>query len=230
MTPEQQQYRPLWPDTPITHANELSEETLGELLCARREMLRWKAIANQNEEYLTQIKMNSPWLHALIRLIPEMKQHRNRLLLLAIAGLVSLPLWPAILIIVIFPKGRKLLWSLTAKVGSLNELLTKIWLRLNQGRRSSRMDSSDVTPLIYARPQSTETAPQHYSAEQRRWHLFQQLSPQKRFAVQGFNITQESLVNDGESRELLSTSRSEHSLIQIALAESPKQEQPTVYL
>jgi hypothetical protein len=56
------------------------------------------------------------------------------------------------------------------------------------------------------------------------------LSPQKRFSLQQFSVTQKSLIKDSEARQLLSTSRAEISLIKVALAKSITETPPPVHL
>lgn len=247
MTLRQQQHSPAQPEPPTANADELSEETLGELLYARREMLRWKTIAKQHEEHVRQLDANSPWLYALIRIMPKIKQHWKLLLLLIVGTLATLPIWPLILVVIIFPKGRELLWSLIAqltatfpgwriflrslsdKIGASTSLVGRVWLRLMQGRGLGRGEYNKTVPLIYERPKSDDRVAAISNADQRQWHLLQQLSPQTRFSLQGFGLTQQNLIEDKEVRELLSTSRTETSLIRIVLAKNPAEDPATVY-
>ena len=247
MIPRQQQCSPPRPEASMAHEDRLSEGALSELLCARREMLRWKTIAKQNEERIDQIECNSPFLYLLIQVIPKLKQHWKLLLLLTVGAMATLPLWPVILVALIIPKGRQFVWSIVAevtanfpeyrvslwsfseKLGSSNGLLGRTWLKFMQGRGLGRGEYNKTAPLTFIRPQTNLRTIAGLSQEQRRWHLFQQLSPQKRFSLQQFSVTQKSLIKDSEARQLLSTSRAEISLIKVALAKSIT-ETPPVHL
>ena len=248
MTPRRQQYSPPRPEASMTNVDGLSEGALRELLFARREMLRWKTIAKQNEERINQMEGNSPLLYLLIQVIPKIKQHWKLLLLLMIGALVTLPLWPFILVALIIPKGRHFLWSIVAKVtatfpeyrvslwsfseklGSSNGLLGRTWLKFMQGRGLGRGEYNKIVPLTYLRPKNSTRTIAGLSQEQIQWHIFQQLSPQKRFSLQNFSVTQKSLIRDSEARQLLSTSRAEISLIKIALAKNATDTPPLVHL
>lgn len=248
MTPRQQQHSSPRAEASIAQTDELSEDTLRELLFARREMLRWKTIAKQNEEYIRQIKSNSPLLYALIRIIPKIKQHWKLLLLLTLGTLATVPVWLLIPVVIMFPKGRKLFWSLVARVtasfpecrvslwslseklGSSNGLWGRTWLKLMQGRGLGRGEYNKIVPLIYERPTTNNRVIAGSSMDGKQWDLLQQLSPQKRFFLQRFDVTQNSLNHDSEARELLSTSRAEISLVKVALAKNPAGAPLTVYL
>ncbi|MDG2048073.1 MAG: hypothetical protein P8J79_12755 [Halioglobus sp.] len=247
MTLRQQQHSPAQPEPPTANADGLSEETLGELLYARREMLRWKTIAKQHEEHVRQLDANSPWLYALIRIIPKIKHHWKLLLLLTVGALAMLPILPLILVVIIFPKGRKLLWSVIAqitatfpgwriflwslseKIGASDSVLGRIWLRLMKGRGLGRGEYNKVEPLVYKRPKNNAREAVISNAGQRQWHLLQQLSPQTRFSLQDFGLTRQRLIQDSEVRQLLSTSRAETSLLRIVLAKSATEDPATVY-
>jgi hypothetical protein len=247
MTPRQQQHSARRAKASRAQTDELSEETLRELLFARREMLRWKTIAKQNEAYIQQIKCNSPLLYALMRIIPEIKQHWKLLLLLTVGTFATIPVWLLMLVVIIFPKGRKLLWALVARVtatfpecrvsmwslseklGSSNGLWGRTWLKLMQGRGLGRGEYNKIAPLIYERPTTNNGVTAGSSINWNQWDLLQQLSPQKRFFLQRFDVTQKSLMHDSEARELVSTSRAEISLIKVALAKNPTEALRTVY-
>lgn len=221
MLPEQRQTHTAWQDDasyrPLTSLAEAQKD----LLDTRRELLRWKIIARQREERLNEIENTLPRRYLMVaRIVRELRRRWKLFLLLAIAGLVSLPFWPLAIIVVLFPAGRRLFWALIAKVGPLRRLASDIqggilWARSQIGKTPARKAAGRITPLIYRRPDSVGQPAGNASDEHIRWLALQQLSPQKRTLLQGFGISRADLINQDEMPELLSLSRSEASLLNV---------------
>jgi hypothetical protein len=196
-------------------------EVQKDLLDARRDLLRWKIIARQREERLKEIEESLPRSYLMVaRIARELRRRWKLFLLLAIAALISLPFWPLALIVACFPAGRRLLWSLIAKVGPLRRLSTDIqggilWAKSQIRKTPARNDASRITPLIYHRPDRAGQSADNASDEHLRWLALQQLSPQRRLLLQRFGLSRADLINQDEMPQVLSLSRSEVSLLNV---------------
>ncbi len=228
--PFEQQHQTARQDTKSDPSITALEVMQKDLLDARRELLRWKMLANQHQERLKEIESSASWRYsAAIRLLPPLRRRWKALLLGAIVALLLLPLSPVIVVALLLPAGRGLLWSLLARVRPLRDLLADIGARLRRTNAPSRGEANQVSPLIYQRPSDdkgrfTEPA----SDDQRRWHLLQQLSPQRRLLLQRFGLTRAALISDYEMPELLSLSRSEISVLNVIMSEFSIRDQAKV--
>lgn len=225
MSLEQSQQQSVWHAEPHLHSQASLVEVQKDLLDARRELLRWKVLASQREERLKEMENSLSWRYAVVtRILRELLRRWKLLLLLALVALVSLPLWPVLILVAILPAGRRLIWSLSAKVAPLRRFLIDVrggflWISRLSGRPASRGEVSKITPLIYQRPEDEESPGDSASEEQIRWRVLQQLCPQRRLLLRKFNLTRTELVRDDEMPELLSLSRSELSLLNMIAIE-----------
>jgi len=86
---------------------------------------------------------------------------------------------------------------------------------------SQRGEVSDLTPLIYRRPTGVESLTEGTTKERANWLLLQQLSPQQRILLQGYDVTKNALIRDDETPDLLSLSRTEMSVLKISTGSYP---------
>ena len=196
-------------------------EVQKDLLDARRELLRWKILARQREERIREIEDSLPRRYLMVaRILRELRRRWKAFLLLGIAALISLPFWPLVLLALPFSAGRRLLWSLVARIEPLRRLSTDIrggllWAKLQIRKTPSHNEATRITPLIYRRPSDAGRLAETVSDDQTRWRALQQLCPQRRLLLQRFGLTQADLISHEEMPELLSLSRSEISLLNI---------------
>lgn len=225
MLTEKGQQQTVWQENSNDHSLTSIAEVQKDLLDARRELLRWKILARQREERIREIEDSLPRRYLMVaRILRELRRRWKAFLLLGIAALISLPFWPLVLLLLPFSAGRRLLWSLIARIGPLRRLSTDIrggllWAKLQLGKTPSHNEATRITPLIYRRPSDAGRLVENASDDQTRWRALQQLCPQRRLLLQSFGLTRADLISQDEMPELLSLSRSETSLLNIIAVE-----------
>ena len=177
----------------------------------RRELLRWKLLARQHEDQLREIQSNPSWrILSVVRILPELKHRWKLLLLVAALGLVTLPFWPVLTLLILFPAGRDLVWRTLWKIRPLRDLMGFI-------RQKIVRHTEVFTPSVYDRPVNVVSpAEGGMTGERAHWLLLQQLCPQRRAMLQDYGLTTTPLVRDDESPDLLSLSRAEMSVLRVS--------------
>ena len=206
------------PDT--TPAAEL-EKAQQEAVQLRRELLRWKMLARQHEARIREMEGSASWrLTAVLRMLPEVRRRWKILLLLGVLALLTLPLWPLLLVLMLLPRGRALLWSLLFRIRPLHDFLAYLKQRMQAGQRQTR-GASPVVPLLFRRPQDAPPAAATPDAQQFPAQLMQQLCPQQRLQLERFRLTRTALLDDSELPELRSLSSAETGVLRAIVGQYP---------
>lgn len=191
----------------------------------RREMLRWKQLANASQQQLRDIEASLLWrATGIFRLIPNLRQHLRPLLIIVIAAIVTLPFWPVLAIIVLFKSGRSFIWSLLVRAPSVLDLLMLIKQRLLGDTLSSSGTPAQAAPRIYDRIARVLPVSNATNTEDIRWNALQLVSPLKRSALDKLHVTPRSLVSENESVEFQSLATTEASIMKLSLASDARAE------
>lgn len=193
------------------------ENAQRESIQLRREVLRWKMLARQHEARLKEIESSTSWrISGIVRILPELRYRWKLLLLVGLLACVSLPLWPLLAILVCFTSGRDLIWRVLWKIPALRDLMGFVREKILSHVGVSHNEAGEITPLIYYRPTDNETPATGMTGERRCWLLLQQLCPQRRWLLEGYSLTRNTLIGDDEAPDLLSLSSTELSVLRLS--------------
>ncbi|MEZ5571591.1 MAG: hypothetical protein R3E64_06155 [Halioglobus sp.] len=207
------------PDKPDSAGMELEAAQL-EIVQMRRELLRWKMLARQHEARVRDMEGSASWRWtALLRVLPEVRRRWKVLLLLGVVLVLSLPLWPAILITMMFADGRAFIWSLIWKVRPLHDLLSFLKQRLQKGGGHSRGRVSATTPVLFQRPTEAYPISARNDPQLLQRHFMQQLCPQQRVLMERYKLSRHLLVKDDELPELLSLHSAEIGMLRMVVSQ-----------
>src|SRR6056297_1789664 len=182
----------------------------------RRQLLRFKQLAQEagGNPRSGEAGMLHRCRKALGDLEGMVRHHFRGLVLLGLIGLVALPFSPLIVLLMLFPAGRSIIWSILQKAPSALDILMLVKHKLLGNAPLIAPKDEAVRPLLYARPHDNEQAD---AAREKRWSLLQQVSPHKRYLLHRYRLTRQPLVSDIEDPVLQSMSSSETSMIKIAV-------------
>ena len=155
------------------------------------------------------------WMPLPLRVLAELRRRWKLLFLAGLATLVLIPVWPIAFMVVIFPRGRTMLWSLIEKIGPLEKVLTELVRILQRWRISSTGIDGRVQPLIY------QAEAGHSISGCNSNQLIQQLSPQSRLHLLRLRFDGVEPLRTTELPELVSLHRSERSILKIVASETP---------
>jgi hypothetical protein len=201
---------------PAAEVETLQQETV----LLRRELLRWKMLARQHEARVREMESSASWrLTAILRLLPEVTRRWKVLLLLGVLAVLALPLWPLLLVMMMFSRGRALLWSVIWKIRPLHDLLSYLKQKILAGKGQSRGATSAIAPVIFQRPLDAESAITTKSPQRSRQQLMQQLCPQQRARLERYCLSRDALVNDSELPELHSLCSTEITMLRMIVSQ-----------
>lgn len=205
---------------PLSHAVRYGEDdapaaeaSLQALIQARRELARWKVIAAEHESRLRAMESSASWRYlAPVRLAEEILPRWKAFLLLGIIGLLTLPLWPLILLVALLKPGRDFLWSSLTRLGSAGKLLQDIYARLKSHGAEATLQGDQRAVYVFQRPFEDEPGAALHSTTSAPGDLIGQLSPQQR-AVMGTLANEPWACMDAPDNAVLSLARAERNFM-----------------
>lgn len=208
------------PDKTALHLEQELDAVKQENFRLRRELLRCKQLAQESEAALKEIESSAlhRYTKALRMLEGLVRHHLRGLVLLGLLGLAALPLAPLIVLLMLFPGGRSIIWSILQKAPSALDILMLIKHTLFDAGQPSAARDEAAKPLVYARPQDGLSAETDSATN---WALLQQVSPHKRHLLRHYQLSTRPLIKDTEDPVFQSLCSSETSMIKIAAQQSP---------
>lgn len=179
-------------------------------LQSQHDELRQQILVKYSEHY-----PSFAWRPLPLRVLAELRQRWKILFLAGLPALVLLPVWLIALVVIIFPRGRTILWSLIKKISPLEKVLIELVRTLHRWKISSTGISGRVQPLIY-QPEMT-----HSNSSCNSNQLAQQLSPQSRLLLLRLHSDKVGPLRATELPERVSLHRSERSILKIVASETP---------
>ncbi|MEZ5569490.1 MAG: hypothetical protein R3E54_14295 [Halioglobus sp.] len=194
------------------------EKARQELVQMRRDLVRWKIQANEYKARIEAIESSASWRWTLpIRLLPAARRQLKPLLILLLVLIVTLPVWPLLLLMMVFRRSRDFLWSVLWRITPLRGPMSFLRQRLLAGPGPTTSGAAPPPPLVFRRPTNALVLSAEHKPDVVRWHLMQQLCPHRRAQLEQYRLTRVGLINELESVELQSLSRTELNLLRIAV-------------
>jgi hypothetical protein len=194
------------------------DQLQSEYIRVRREMMRWRFLAQLHEDRLMEVEPSLLWRGArfLIHLL-DLRHYWKSLLLLGLLSIFAIPFLPLLALMLVFPAGRELLLAAISKVQPVYDLLRKIAATLRTLKKTDRSENLAHESLVYQRPGSSHPPPADNKKPELQ-HLLQQLSPQNRQKIQRFQLTRQPLVRASEIQDRQSLSQTETSFLKVCIA------------
>ena len=193
-------------------SGELSKEAF---IVTRRELARWKLIAAEYESRLSMMESSASWRYsAPIRLMAELLPRWRAFVLLGILAVISLPLWPLIIILALAKPGRDFLWSSLSRIGPAGQLLQDIYARLSSAAATATPDTGRAV-YVLKRPFEAPGETTKVTRESGDRHLLAQLSPQNLATFSALTSTSHATQSNAEIIEIVSHSSVEKRLMML---------------